>query len=273
MWIEDSLLPAGYQAITLNGTASLNNPQSINFPTPVAQTYGTPLTLSAWANSGLPVSFTLISGSATLSGSTLTFTGTGPVTVQATQGGNWNFGVATPVNVTFTVNKATPTVTFTGAPASAGYNSKFDVIPTTNASSAPVITASGACTVLGAVVTMTSGTGTCSLAANWPADSNYLAASANQSTIATQIAPTVAFKGAPASAGFQSTFTVSATTNASSAAVITASGSCTVAAQLLPLPRAQARVPSALLGPRMLIIWLPLPPNPQSSRRRAFRST
>jgi sugar lactone lactonase YvrE len=229
VWIEDQILTAGYQAINLNGTASLNQPQSIVFPTPAAQTYGTPLTLSAWTSSGRQVNFTVISGPATLSGWTLTFTGTGSVTVQATQVGDWYYGAATPQSVTFMVNKATPTVTFTGAPARAGYNSKFDVIPTTNASSAPVITASGSCTVLGAVVTMTSGTGTCSLAANWAADSNYLAASANQSTIATQIAPTVAFKGAPASTGFQSTFTVSATTNASTAAVITASGSCTVA--------------------------------------------
>jgi sugar lactone lactonase YvrE len=218
-----------YQVINLQGTASLNNPQSITFPTPVVQTYGTPLTLSATATSGLPVSFALTSGPATLSGNTLTFSAPGSVTVQATQEGNAYYGAATPVSVTFTVNKAAPTVTFTGAPASAGYNSKFAVSPTTNASSAPVIKASGACTVLGAVVTMTSGTGTCSIAANWAADSNYLAASATQSTIATQIAPTVAFKGAPASTGFQSTFTVSATTNASTAAVITASGSCTVA--------------------------------------------
>jgi len=35
-------------------------------------------------------------------------------------------------------------------------------------------------------VTMTSGTGTCSLTANWAADNNYLAASASQSTSATK---------------------------------------------------------------------------------------
>lgn len=126
------------------------------------------------------------------------------------------------------VKKAVPTVTFTGAPASAGYHSTFVVSATTNATSPAVITATGACSISSNIVTMTSGTGTCTLVANWAADNNYLAASASQTTTATKIAPTVAFTGAPASAPYHSTFIVAATTNASTTAVVKASGACSI---------------------------------------------
>ncbi len=100
--------PQATQTITLQGTANLGT-QTINFPNPGTQTYGvSPLTLTAAATSGLPVSYSLSSGPATLNGSTLTITGAGPVTVQATQAGNSNWQAATPVSVTFTVNKASP---------------------------------------------------------------------------------------------------------------------------------------------------------------------
>jgi microsomal dipeptidase-like Zn-dependent dipeptidase len=120
-------------------------------------------------------------------------------------------------------------VTFTGAPASAAYGSSFTVSATTNASTTPVITATGACAIAGNVVTMTSGTGTCQMTAAWAADANYPAASATQTTSALTATPTVTFTGAPASAANGASFTVSATTNASTAAVITAAGACSIA--------------------------------------------
>jgi hypothetical protein len=80
--------------------------------------------------------------------------------------------------------KIAPTVTFTGAPASAPYNSSFAVAATTNASVTAAITASGVCSIAGNTVTMTSGTGTCSLTATWAADDNCTSATASQSTAA-----------------------------------------------------------------------------------------
>jgi FtsP/CotA-like multicopper oxidase with cupredoxin domain len=131
-----------------------------------------------------------------------------------------------------------PAVTFTGAPASAPYNTTFTVTATTNASVMPTITPTGVCTVgpvsgtpanATAMVTMTSGTGTCSLTANWAADTTFLAASATQTTNATPAAPTVSFTGAPATAANGAIFTVTATTNAGIAPTINgAGGVCTV---------------------------------------------
>ena len=110
-------------------------------------------------------------------------------------------GTAMTTAATLTVTAITPVVTFTGAPASAPYGATFTVTATTNASTTAVITASGACSIAGTMVTMTSGTGNCSLAANWAADANYAAASLGQTTAATKIAPVIAW-AAPAAISF-----------------------------------------------------------------------
>jgi hypothetical protein len=75
---------------------------------------------------------------------------------------------------------------------------------------------------------MTSGTGACSLLASWTADNNYSGTSASQSTAATLAAQVITFTTkAPASAAYNSSFTVAATGGASGNAVtFTSSGSC-----------------------------------------------
>jgi len=85
-------------------------PQTITFPNPGNSPYGSPVTLRATASSGLTVSYSVVSGPATVSGTTLTPTGTGSVTVQASQAGNSTYAAATPVSVTFTVNPEPQTV-------------------------------------------------------------------------------------------------------------------------------------------------------------------
>ncbi len=131
-----------------------------------------------------------------------------------------------------------PAVTFTGAPATAPYNTTFTVTATTNASTMPTITPTGVCTVgpvsgtpasASATVTMTSGTGSCSLTASWAADTTFNSTTATQTTGATLASPTVSFTGAPATAPNAATFTVTATTNAGIAPTINATaGVCTV---------------------------------------------
>ncbi len=68
----------------------------------------TPLTLTATASTSLPVSFDVISGPATAAGNILTLTGSGIVTIKATQAGDATYGPAE-VTRTFTVlEKQTP---------------------------------------------------------------------------------------------------------------------------------------------------------------------
>lgn len=66
--------------------------QSIVFALPsTPPVNGTPFPLNASASSGLPVSFTLLSGPGVLNGNQLTITGPGKVTVQADQPGDGDF--------------------------------------------------------------------------------------------------------------------------------------------------------------------------------------
>ena len=82
------------------------------------QTYGVaPVTLTATASSGLPVSFTVTAGPASVNGNMLTITGAGSVTVQATQAGDSSVPAALPVSQTFTVNAAAATIALSGLAA------------------------------------------------------------------------------------------------------------------------------------------------------------
>jgi hypothetical protein len=110
---DDSLnvvAPYATQTIPLSGTG-LIIPQTITFPPPAGPViYGVPITLTATADSGLTVSYT-VTGPATVIGSTLTPTGVGMVTVTANQAGDATHSAATPVVQTITVNKKDLTVT------------------------------------------------------------------------------------------------------------------------------------------------------------------
>ena len=98
-----------------SATCTILEPQTVIFKQPTTPvTYGVkPITLSATASSGLAVTFSVVSGPATVSGSTLTITGAGTVVVAANQAGNATYAAAPKVTNSITVNKAKLTVTAT----------------------------------------------------------------------------------------------------------------------------------------------------------------
>ena len=88
-------------------------PQAITFPNPGTKTYGcAPFSLTATATSGLPVTYNVTSGNATVSGNTVTICGLGSVTIAASQAGNGTYATANTVYQTFTVlpESSPPTV-------------------------------------------------------------------------------------------------------------------------------------------------------------------
>ncbi len=102
--------PASTQSVALSGTGAQQT-QTITFPNPGTQTYGVaPIMLTATASSGLPVTYTVLSGPATVSGSILTISGAGEITVEADQAGNDQYAAAPPVQQSFAVNQAVLTV-------------------------------------------------------------------------------------------------------------------------------------------------------------------
>jgi hypothetical protein len=91
--------------------------QTITFSTTSPVNYGVaPITLSATGgNSGNPVTFSLVSGPAMLTGSTLTVTGIGTINLTANQAGNTNYLAATQVAQSIVVNPAPLTVAASNA--------------------------------------------------------------------------------------------------------------------------------------------------------------
>jgi len=164
--------------------------QTITFTAPATPvTYGAaPIALAATANSGLTVTFTT-TGPATVNGSTLTITGAGSVTVSASQTGNSNYAAATAVSKTITVNKATPTdiVTPSSTTAPNGSSVTFTAAVTGPGSTAPTgtVTFMDGTTTLG-TGKLTSGsaaysttkltTGIHTVTAKYAGDTNYAAA-------------------------------------------------------------------------------------------------
>jgi RHS repeat-associated protein len=114
---------SNYSALTSAAITQVVNqaPQTITFPAPPSPvTYGvSPIALSATASSGLAVSFNLVSGPGSVSGSTLTITGVGTVVVSASQAGNANYAAAQ-VTHSIVVNPATPVINW-ATPSSISY--------------------------------------------------------------------------------------------------------------------------------------------------------
>jgi hypothetical protein len=191
--------------VTFTG-ASVSEPYSTQFTVPNATT-----------NSSTSPVYTA-SGSCSNSGGTTTYTmtrGTGSCYEIATWLGTVDYASAKVIQRT-TASKIAPTVTFTGAPASAAYQGIFTVASTTDSSSSPVYSASGPCTNVGPLYAMTRGNGTCTSKVSWVTDSDYLRASLTQMTTASKIGQTISFTTpAPSSAADHSRFTVAADSTSS----------------------------------------------------------
>gem|GEM_PF-843058 len=109
---DNSYLPAPAVRVSFKVTQLA---QRLTFKTPATATMGAaPLTLIATASSGLPVSFTVISGPGNLGvdGKTLTFTNAGTVVVQATQPGDAAYKAAPAVQATIKVSQVPQSITF-----------------------------------------------------------------------------------------------------------------------------------------------------------------
>jgi hypothetical protein len=181
--------------------------------------------------SGNPVTLSS-AGACSNTGSTFTMTsGTGTCSVKYDQAGNSNYNAAPQVTESVTAQKADQAITVTThAPATASFNQMFTVAATGGGSGNPVtFSSAGACSNTGATFTITSGTGTCSVKYDQAGDANYNAAP--QVTESVSVGKTdqtiTVTTHAPASAVFNSQFTVAATGGGSGNPVtFSSSGAC-----------------------------------------------
>ncbi|GFO67061.1 hypothetical protein GMLC_06400 [Geomonas limicola] len=126
-WLKSTLLTyqqlPPYFALPVRGALKV---QRITFHDPTIISYGDPpLNLSSittGGGSGNPVIFTLVSGPATLNGTTLTFTGGGNVVVKASQAGNAVYYPAAATPHTFAVASPSGAVVITPADLTRTYD-------------------------------------------------------------------------------------------------------------------------------------------------------
>ena len=171
-------------------------PQTITFPAlPNRGFTQLPIPLVATASSGLDVSFAVVSGPATISGSELSLTGLGEVVVQANQVGSASFNAANPVERSFTVMQGTQTITFAQpanrtltagafaltASASSGLSVGFELV-------------SGPATLSGSTLTPT-GLGDVTVRAVQAGNVNFAAAAAVERTLHVTTAASITLGG------------------------------------------------------------------------------
>ncbi len=158
------------QALTIGGLANIA-------PFRYTGAINTPVTLTPASTSGLPVSLEIVSGPATLSGNSITYTGNGTVVVRATQAGDASFA---PTTFTTSINAAPrlgQTISFP-QPANVTYSGTPVVVtPTATSSSGLAVTysrISGPATYDSVNKTFTvTGTGSITIRANQPGNTTY----------------------------------------------------------------------------------------------------
>ena len=180
---------------------------------PASPAYGGSYAVSATGGaSGNPVSFSIDAGSTagacSISGSTVSFTGTGTCIVDANQAGNANYTTASQQQQSFAIGAANQTITFTStAPAPAVLGGPNYTVTATASSTLPVTLSVDAgsvsvCSLGGSVSGSTVSfisTGTCTIDANQAGDANYNAAPQAQQSFTVSLGTvTLVFTAQPA---------------------------------------------------------------------------
>ncbi len=196
---------------------------------PASAAYNSQFTVVATSNSTGAITYSTSGGCSNVLGVVTMTSGTTACQVSASAAADTNYTAGSVGPTSVTASKATPTVSWsTAPPASAAYNSQFTVVATSNSTGAITYSTSGGCSNVLGVVTMSSGTTACQVSASAAADTNYTAGSVGPTSVtASKVAPTVSWSTAPpASAAYNSQFTVVATSNSTGAITYSTSGGC-----------------------------------------------
>jgi hypothetical protein len=216
--------------------------QTITFGALADKTYGDPdFDPGATASSGLTVTYTTgVADQCAVVNGKVRITGAGSCTVTAEQSGDSNWNPAADVSRSFNIAKASQTINLTGVPASKVYQGTFTPAATASSGLNVVITVTGVCSRDGptGVVTMTSGTGTCTVHANQGGNENYFAApEVNRDVDAVKADQTITFGALTNKTWGDPAFSVSA--SASSGLAVGFSGTtpivCTVSGSTVTL--------------------------------------
>ena len=196
---------------------------TISFPAITATEYAaSTLALSATATSGLAVSFSSTTPTVcTVSGATASLLIGGKCTLQASQAGNGNYSAVTPVTQSFTVTKASQTITFSSIPIQPlGATINLTASASSGLPVAFKSTTAAVCTVSGSTATMIA-IGTCSIDVTQAGNTAYNAAPAVGTSFVVRAAQTITFPTLPTPYTVGLKLTLSATSTSSLAVTYT----------------------------------------------------
>lgn len=175
-----------FSAATVSQTIEVSKAsQTLTFAPLIDRPTGTvPFLLSGSASSGLPITYQVLNGPATVSGNVLTLTGgTGEVTIRASQAGNADFTAAADVEQSFDVIPGTPaklpqTILFSPLPGRSLSQPLTFMLNASSSSGLPLTyTFTGPVTsIVNGLVTLSGATGTVAITAKQAGDANFLPA-------------------------------------------------------------------------------------------------
>jgi hypothetical protein len=209
---------------------------TLQFAAIPTQTFGAaPFAVSATSASSGAVTYAVVSGPASVAGSTVTLTGAGTVQLKASQAAAGTYSAAT-ATTSFTVNPGNPALAFVAIPNQTYGAAPFAVATTTHSSgSISYAVVSGPATISGNTVTLT-GVGTIQLQANEAAAGNYAAGSATTTFTVSAAGPKLTFAAISAKTLGAAPFAVSATSASSGAVTYSvASGPATISGSTVTL--------------------------------------
>lgn len=192
----------GYMGAAYGTLVITKAPQTITFNAPATVTIGGTATLSATASTGLPVTFSVVSGNATISGNKVTFNDANAVTLRASQVGTDNYAAASTDVIVGATTKLGQTIAFSTLVDRLSNEAPFTVSATAT-SGLPVSfsVVSGPAILNGNVLTLTGATGTVAIRASQGGDARYQAASDVVQTFAVSTAGTRVYFGQVQAAG------------------------------------------------------------------------
>jgi hypothetical protein len=214
------------------------NQSSLSMTSASSVTYGNTLALTSTGGSGTgSTSYTVSSGTCTISGSTLTPGDAGSTCIiTATKAADTNYNSVTTSTQTITINKATQSTLTIDSASTVAFGSTL-TLSTTGGSGTGSVTYSktGTCTILGSTLTPGDAGSSCVVTATKALDTNYNAiSSATQTITITKINQSTLSMSSASSVAFGSTLTLS-TTGGSGTGSVTYSktGTCTISGSTL----------------------------------------
>ena len=161
------------------------------------QSFGSgPLTLNATSDSSAPITYSVVSGPATVSGNTLTLTGSGRVVVGANQNASGNYAAAS-AQVSFSVTGGTTSLVLSPVPTQTYGNGPIRLTAVSNSTAAITYSVvSGPASIAANVVTI-NGVGTVVVSATQQASGGMSGATSQVSFAVQPETPTLTFAGIP----------------------------------------------------------------------------